>query len=162
METYRADSLRIKLIFGLLFLAVTAWGHTVSLHEAKLYQLTRFQRFDLESFKGKKFILVFFQPDCSPCREQMKALKCLKERHASLEVLAAGVGDQAALVKEVRPLALNFVSVEATPKFLTMVDGISSTPHTLFVGGDGHITSREDGARSCEEWEKIGKSRKLF
>lgn len=162
MEAHRTNSLRVKLVASFLFLCTLASGHSVSLHDARLYQLLRLQRFDLESFKGKKPVVVFFQPDCPPCREQMKSLKCLKEKHPTVEILAVGVGEQAALVKEVRPLALNFPSVESTPKFVEMVDGISATPHTLFLNEMGFITSREDGTRPCEEWEKIARAKKLF
>ena len=165
METQRPNSLRTQLIAWLLFFpwaAPLAFGHNASVHEAKLYQLSKFQRFDLASLKGKKFVLVFFQPDCPPCREQMKALKCLKEKFKKVEVVAVGVGEQPALAKEVRPLALNYPALESTPKFQALVDGVTSTPSTLYVDEQGHITSREEGTRSCEDWEKVAKSKVLF
>lgn len=163
METQRPDSLRAQLI-ALFFLLspLLATAHNASVHEGKLYQLAKFQRFDLASLKGKKFILVFFQPGCPPCREQMKALKCLKEKFAKVEVVAVGVGEQPALTKEVRPLALNYPTLESTPKFQELVDGVNATPSTLFIDEQGLVTAREEGTRTCEDWEKVAKAKALF
>ncbi len=163
METNSAHSIRAKLIglFITLALPSLSWAHSVSLHEAKLYEVTRFQRFELSSLKGKKFLLVFFQPDCPPCREQMKALKCLKEKYANVNVVAAGIGETAVLTKEIRPLSLNYTVVESTAKFQEMVDGITSTPTTFYVAESGFITGKETGTRTCDDWVTVAQQRKL-
>jgi len=138
-----------------------AFGHAVSLHDAKLFDLVKFQRFDLASLKGKKFLVVFFQLDCPPCREQLRALNCLKEKLPSVEIIAAGVGEPKELGKEAKRLGLKYPALESTPKFQEMVDGVSSTPMTLFVDEKGMIVQREDGTRTCEAWETLAKQKKL-
>ncbi len=162
METHRSHSLRAQLItIAALLFSTTSFAHSVSLHEAQLFQLTKFSRFDFSSLKGKKFLLVFFQVDCPPCREQLKALNCLKGKKPEIEIVAAGVGEPKELTKEVKRLQLTYPTLESTAKFQAMVDGISSTPVTFLVDEKGMITKREDGTRTCEAWEIVAAQKKI-
>ncbi len=162
MEAIRTHSLRTQLIaLTLLLASFTIFAHSVSLHDAKLFNLVKFQRFDFESLKGKKFLVVFFQNDCPPCREQLRALNCMKEKKSAVQVVAVGIGEPKELGKEAKRLNLSFPALESTPKFVEMVDGVSSTPVTLFVDEKGRITQREDGTRTCEAWVTLADQKKL-
>jgi thiol-disulfide isomerase/thioredoxin len=152
MAAYRAHSLRAQLISLALLLSAAAPGNVGSLHDAKLFELTRFSRFDFGALKGKKFLLVFFQTECPPCREQLKALQCLKDQRPEAEIVAAGVGDAKELAKEVKRLGLTFPTLESTIAFQAKFRGVQATPLTFRIDEKGIPSQRETGVRDCESW----------
>lgn len=120
---------------------------------------TRLEELSTERLVGidykKPTVVSFIQPSCIPCKRQLEALKCLKEKLGDkVEVLAVqSTGDSAELKRSLKSLHLNFQVLKGTPKYLASFEADQTpTPMTAVIAAGGKVTDRVLGAQSCEYW----------
>ncbi|MDP6374391.1 MAG: redoxin domain-containing protein [Pseudomonadales bacterium] len=115
-------------------------SNNVSLLDYELKSLSAPERHTLSRYNGKPVLMVFFEPGCSWCFRQVRAINRLHQRcEGHFEALAVGVnGTRASLMKEINTLRPRFPAYQASPELLRSIGGIPATPFTLLgdTGGD--------------------------
>ena len=87
----------------------------------------------LDRYQGKPVLMMFFEPECSWCFRQVRAINALAERcGGGFQALAVGVNaNRAGLKQELRRLRPDFPAYEASPALLQSLGGVPATPFTL-------------------------------
>ena len=87
--------------------------------------------------------MVFFQPECTWCLRQFKAINDLAESCSqSFEAVAVGFrGNRNELRKELRRLRPQFPAYQASPRLLDSVGDIEATPLILVGDSDGGLVT---------------------
>jgi peroxiredoxin len=95
----------------------------------------------LESYRGRRVLLVFSDPNCGPCDELAPHLARLHREHRdnNLAIVMVGRGDLAENQRKVAALGLEFPVVMQEKWKLSMEYGIFATPVGYLIGEDGII-----------------------
>lgn len=123
-----------------------------SLEAPEVHRLTRYQ--------GKPVLMVFFEPECSWCLRQVKAINKLGSRCGeSFEALAIGVnGSRARLQKELRRLRPDFPAYQASPQLIESLGGIPATPLSFLGDASGGYVNWLRGYAAEDELEAFMQS----
>jgi peroxiredoxin len=97
----------------------------------------------LESYRGRRVLLVFSDPNCGPCDELAPHLARVHREHLdnNLAVVMVGRGDLAENQKKVADLGIEFPVVMQEKWKLSKEYGIFATPVGYLIGEDGIIQS---------------------
>jgi peroxiredoxin len=97
----------------------------------------------LESYRGRRVLLVFSDPNCGPCDELAPHLERIHREHLqnNLAVVMVGRGDLAENQRKVAELGLDFPVVMQEKWKLSKEYGIFATPVGYLIGEDGVIRS---------------------
>lgn len=95
----------------------------------------------LESFRGRRVLLVFSDPNCGPCDELAPHLARVHREHLdnNLAVVMVGRGDLAENQRKAAALGLEFPVVMQDKWKLSKEYGIFATPVGYLIGKDGVI-----------------------
>jgi peroxiredoxin len=91
----------------------------------------------LESFRGKRVLLVFSDPQCAPCNDILPKLEQLHRGSEELQVLLIGRGEREENLEKVRTLGLTFPVVLQKGWEISRAYGMFATPIGYLVGEDG-------------------------
>ena len=143
----------LPLLALLAALATGAYAGGVSLLEFELRSLDQPEAHALERYEGKPVIMVFFEPECSWCLRQVRAINEIDEMCGDeFDALAIGVNaTRAALQKELRRLRPNFPAYQASPELLESLGGIPATPISLLGDARGEFVSWARGYKKVDE-----------
>lgn len=84
-------------------------------------------------YRGKPVLMVFFEPECTWCFRQVRAINALGKGCAgTFTALAVGVnGSRESLRKELRRLKPDFPAYQASAELMASLGGVPATPLTL-------------------------------
>jgi thiol-disulfide isomerase/thioredoxin len=132
-------------------------GRTVAYNEFPLIRFRGIDRPDSDSmaFRGKVLVINVWATWCPPCRREMPSLERL---HAQLDparaaVIGLSVEDDDHQVREwLRKSNITFANYldTSTPRARERLQ-ITSYPQTFFVGPDGRLLARLEGARDWDD-----------
>lgn len=138
-----AQMSRIIQLLSLILLVVPVGAAVAGDNPSLLaYELKRLDVPEVEAldrFEGKPLLLVFFEPECSWCYRQVKAINALGARcDNGFQALAIGVNsNRAGLQKELRRLRPDFPAYQASAELLDALGGVPATPFTLLGDSNG-------------------------
>ena len=126
----------------LLWMVAASAGTKPQLLDFELRDLRSGERYALERYRGRPLLLFFFQPDCSWCLRQVRAIhQVLSDCEGAFEVAAVGVnGDRRDLQREVQRLRPRFDAFEASPALLENMGGVPATPFFLLADAQGRFS----------------------
>ena len=125
--------------------AAAADSTAPSLLEFELRSLAEPEVHSLERYRGKPVVMVFFQPECTWCLKQVRAINALREQ-CEIEAIAVGVnGNRVALRKELHRLRPTFPAYQASPRLIDELGGDIATPMTLLGDANGGFVSWSRG-----------------
>lgn len=129
------------MLAGVLALWACSASSTSSLFGYQLRSLEAPVTDSLDAYRGKPVIMLFFQPECSWCLKQVRAVNRLPaDCRASFNALAIGVnGDRKALKQELRRLRPDFPAYQANPALLDAIGGVPATPFALLGDANGEF-----------------------
>ena len=131
----------------LLLLAVAgpaaAEDASASLLGFELRSLEAPEYHSLERYRGKPVLMVFFQPDCTWCQRQFRAINELAETcDYAFEAMAVGFrGNRGELRKELRRLRPEFPAYQASPALMDSIGSIDATPLILIGDSSGKLVT---------------------
>ncbi|RYV00488.1 hypothetical protein SOPP22_16860 [Shewanella sp. OPT22] len=96
---------------------------------------------------GKLSVVMLFQPDCSWCKKQEKALSTI---HASCTStfnfhIVGTQGSRNQLKRELNHYHQNISAYKSTTQFLRQVGGFKASPTTLFFDASGTLLGKRRG-----------------
>jgi peroxiredoxin len=91
----------------------------------------------LNSFRGRPVLLVFSDPECTPCNELLPKLEKLHRKSEDLQVLIISRGDPEVNRKKMKSLGLTFPVVLQRSWEISRAYGMFATPIAYLVGEDG-------------------------
>ncbi|WP_444920387.1 TlpA family protein disulfide reductase [Microbulbifer sp. CnH-101-G] len=127
------------VLFTLCAPAASYVAQGESLLDLELRSLASPERIDLLRYQGEATVMVFFEPECSWCFRQVRALnQLLAQCPSQFQPLAVGTnGSRRALLAEYRRLRPNFPAFQVSSKLLDKVGSIPATPFTLLINRSG-------------------------
>jgi thiol-disulfide isomerase/thioredoxin len=148
-------------------------GKTLTAYLANKKDVIQFENFELEDALAKKSkmyaataklnMLVVWASWCSPCRQEIPALKQLHNTYSNkgLTITSISIDENKtnwikALEEEKMDWKQLIVNTEQKEKFNKVLE-VGSIPYVLFVDGKGNLINRTIGvdANSFEEYKKI-------
>jgi thioredoxin-related protein len=141
-----------NLLLASLLLAGTH-AQATPLHELQAVDLASPAALPFANYKGKTMLLSFFEPDCSWCHRQMKALQTLQHQCGEdIQVLAVGInGDKQALRREVRRAKISYPAIIAPRELLALTGDIDATPRTYIADPEGRLLGFIRGYQSLDK-----------
>ncbi len=91
----------------------------------------------LDSYRGKRVLLVFSDPQCAPCNDLLPKIEQLHRGPDDLQVLMIGRGEREENLEKVRKLGLTFPVVLQKGWEISRAYGMFATPIGYLVGEDG-------------------------
>ena len=127
--------------------AGSALASNVYLLDFELRSLEQPEVHELQRYEGKPVLMVFFEPNCSWCYRQVKAINEVGEQCSDeFAAIAIGVnGNRQSLQKELRRLRPEFPAYQASPRLLESLGGIDATPLSLLSNADGEFANWSRG-----------------
>ncbi|MFA0809732.1 TlpA family protein disulfide reductase [Microbulbifer epialgicus] len=127
------------LILTLFAVASPSIAQGSSLLDLELRSLTRPERTSLMLYRGQPALMVFFEPECSWCFRQVRAInQLLAQCPGQFQPLAVGTnGSRWALQAEYHRLRPDFPAFQVNSELLDKVGSIPATPFTLLIDRSG-------------------------
>lgn len=131
------------------------------------FVLTTIEGRTIESrhLRGNVVLVNFWATWCGPCKEEMPALKRLKESFAgsSFELLAVTTDQQAEAIRTfVRALGLDFPVLLDDSKDVSAAFGVRGLPTTVLVDRQGRLVGRAVGPRAWDSAESVALVRQIL
>lgn len=122
---------------------VPAFGSGTSLLAFELKSLGEPARHSLDRYRGQPVLMVFFEPDCSWCLRQIRAINELQAGcPGGVAAIAVGVnGNRKQLQKALRRIRPEFPAYEASPELVESLGGVPATPFTLLGDTNGEFVN---------------------
>lgn len=133
-----ARALRAAALLLPLLLPLPA---SATLADLSLERLDRRGEFALAGRPQQVLMLTFFEPQCSWCQRQLRALGELAQScDPQLQPVAVGInGREGALRRELRRARVRYPAVRASRELLRRVGDVPATPWTLLMDGSGTV-----------------------
>lgn len=124
-------------------LVSATFASNVSLLDFELRSLEQPEVHALQRYEGKPVLMMFFEPDCTWCYRQVRAINDIgRQCGDTFSAIAIGVnGNRQALQKELRRLRPDFPAYQASPELLESLGGIDATPLSLLGNADGDFAN---------------------
>lgn len=131
------------------------------------FVLTTIEGRTIESrhLRGNVVLVNFWATWCGPCKEEMPALKRLKESFAgnSFELLAVTTDQQVEGIRTfVRALGLEFPVLLDHTKDVSAAFGVRGLPTTVLIDRQGRLVGRAVGPRDWDSAESVALVRQIL
>ncbi|MGQ0556554.1 MAG: TlpA family protein disulfide reductase [Nitrospiraceae bacterium] len=131
------------------------------------FVLTTIEGRTIESsqLRGHIVLVNFWATWCGPCKEEMPALKRLKEHFAgkSFELLAVTTDQQVEGIRTfVRALGLEFPVLLDDTKDVSAAFGVRGLPTTVLIDQQGRLVGRAVGPRAWDSAESVALVRQIL
>ena len=104
---------------------------------------------DLESYRGKISLLMFFEPDCEYCLREARVLNTLLADCPGLQPVAIGInGSRSALQQHMRRMRADFPVLQINEQFQDDIGEVIGTPLLLLSDHDGALVTWLRGYQS--------------
>ena len=104
---------------------------------------------DLESYRGKISLLMFFEPDCEYCLREARVLNTLLADCQGLQPIAIGInGSRNALQEHMRRMRADFPVLQINEQFQDDIGEVIGTPLLLLSDHDGALVTWLRGYQS--------------
>lgn len=139
-----------RLIVPVLLALMTAQaGAAVDMLSYVLRDLSTTGDIDLEDYRGKITLLMFFEPDCEYCLRETRVINTLVADCPGLQPVAIGAnGSRAALQQHMRRMRADFPSAQINEEFQNDIGEIIGTPLLLLSDHDGMLVTWLRGYQS--------------
>lgn len=99
---------------------------------------------NIEQLSQSAKIAIIYQPDCQWCEKQAEELQGLSTQCPGVYPLLLGTNARPrALRRAADRLATEFAAFEASPQLLRQLQGVSTTPVTLFLDKDNQLIAKQ-------------------
>jgi len=105
----------------------------------RLRRLDNEEYLSLESFRGRRVLIVFSDPQCGPCNQLAPRLERLSKRTPDIQVVMISRGDVESNRLKVAEFGLTFPVVLQRKWEISLLYGIFATPVAYNVNQDGVI-----------------------
>ncbi len=107
--------------------------------------------------KGLVTVTMIFQPECSWCKKQGKALaKAFQQCQSSINVNLVGTkGNSRQLRKELKHYHQDIPAFIADRKFLRKIGGYQASPTTLIFDSNGELVAKKRGFISDDKFANV-------
>lgn len=147
LKHHSDTEMKIKLLISSFLLSITC-SHASTLNLLQ-YQHENLRSGKLESLAndhGDIKLLMFFEPDCSWCYKQIKALNQISRQCPKISLAALGInGKRHQLKKDLWRLKPQFPAFVANANMVSDIGNIPATPITLVIDQKGHYLSHLRG-----------------
>lgn len=154
---------RVLLIAAAIFAGMYLTGDSTLNKPAPAFSLpeTMGRHVDLESYRGRPVLLVFWMTSCSICRRELPVLSQLAPefQRKGIEVLAIHLGEADQASDYMRSNHIELRSLADTEGAVAQAYHVSGVPKLVLIGSDGKIKRTKVGGASkstLREWAAVG------
>jgi len=117
--------------------------------------------FALSTLRGRTVFISFFEPDCTWCLKQMRALHALVATDpAGYAAVAVGVGGPNSVLRQwALKVNTNLPLLRGTAEFQAAVGGITVTPYNLVFDTNGRYLTRGTGYLTVPQLRALAERR---